>query len=154
MLSEEDFKHKYLQHPITFLTEENLEKLETHCIRASRTEIGVEHKVVLELLDRYYQYKKKNEELKATINKQSIDISNNLLELQQKDKQIDLMINFIYEIFCKYPGTISHALRKNGFNDDQCGTCENTDRNCIKCLKQYFKKQAKEKGEEYERITS
>lgn len=37
------------------------------------------------------EHKKENEELKATINKQSIDISKNLLELQQKDKQIDLI---------------------------------------------------------------
>lgn len=34
---------------------------------------------------------KEKEELKATVNKQSLNISNNLLELQQKDKQIDLM---------------------------------------------------------------
>lgn len=34
---------------------------------------------------------KEKEVLKATVNKQSLNISNNLLELQQKDKQIDLM---------------------------------------------------------------
>ena len=130
MLSEEDFKHKYLQHPITFLTEENLEKLETHCIRASRTEIGVEHKVVLELLDRYYQYKKENEELKATINKQSIDISNNLLELQQKDKQIDLMAEYIEKVTVDIKIAFGENMLWN--------------RNYIK---QYFEKQAKEKGE-------
>ena len=61
MLSEEDFKYKYLQHPITFLTEENLDKLETHCRKASNYEKGIEHKVVLELLERYYQYQKENE---------------------------------------------------------------------------------------------
>lgn len=66
---------------------------------------------------------------------------------EQKDNQIDLMINFMYETWCKYPGTISHVLRKNGFNDDKCGTCENTDRNCIKCLKEYFETKTKEKGE-------
>lgn len=43
------------------------------------------------------ELKKENEELKATINKQSLDISNNLLELQQKDKQIDLMADKLVE---------------------------------------------------------
>ena len=42
---------------------------------------------------------KENEELKATVNKQSIDISNNLLELQQKDRQIDLMAELVYKRF-------------------------------------------------------
>ena len=65
----------------------------------------------------------------------------------KQNKIIDLTINFIYEIWCKYPGSISYELRLNGFNDDECGTCENTNRNCIECLKQYFEKLAKEKGE-------
>lgn len=68
-------------------------------------------------------------------------------ENMQLKKQIDLMINFMYEIWCKYPGSISHELRLNGFNDDECGTCENTDRNCVKCLKQYFEKKAEAEGE-------
>ena len=65
----------------------------------------------------------------------------------KQNKIIDLTINFLYEIWCKYPGSISYELRLNGFNDDECDTCENTNRNCIECLKQYFKKLAKEKGE-------
>ena len=40
---------------------------------------------------------KENKVLKTTINKQSADISNNLLELQQKDKQIDLMAEVMYK---------------------------------------------------------
>ena len=65
-------------------------------------------------------------------------------ENKEKDKQTDLMINFMYETWCKYPGTISHALRRNGFNDDECGTCENTDKNCVKCIKQYFERKSEE----------
>ena len=82
MLSEEDFKCKYLQCPITFLTEENLDKLETHCRKAANFEIGVEHKVVLELLERYYQYQKE------------IQDKNNKIKKQQK--QLDLMAEYIY----------------------------------------------------------
>ena len=52
------------------------------------------YKTVLNLITKL---QKENEELKATVNKQSIDISNNLLELQQKDKQIDLMVQEIKE---------------------------------------------------------
>lgn len=62
----------------------------------------------------------------------------------KQNKIIDLTINFIYEIWCKYPGSISYELRLNGFNDDECDTCENTNRNCIECLKQYFERKSKE----------
>ena len=50
MLSEDDFKNKYLKHPISYLSEENLDKLEMHCRKVSKIERGIEHKVVLELL--------------------------------------------------------------------------------------------------------
>lgn len=66
-----NFRNKYLQHPITFLTEKNLDKLEDHCRKAINYERGVEHKVVLELLERYKEFltkiekdKKRIEELK------------------------------------------------------------------------------------------
>lgn len=133
MLSEEDFKYKYLQQPITFLTEENLDKLETHCRKASKIERGVEHKVVLELLDRYYQYQKENKDLKVTINKQSLDISNNLLELQQKDKKIDLMAEYWNTglAMCDNCDKIVEKYEEN---------------TCKECIKQYFETKAK-KGE-------
>lgn len=86
MLLEEDFKNKYLQHPISFLSEENLDKLETHCRKASKIERGIEHKVVLELLDRYYQYQKELENKKNKITKLQ-------KENEEKDKQIDLILN-------------------------------------------------------------
>ena len=44
--------------------------------------------IILKLITKL---QKENEEQKTTINKQSLDISNNLIELQQKDKQIFLM---------------------------------------------------------------
>ena len=56
------------------------------------------YKEEVELYKRKIDFlQKENEELKSTINKQSLDISNNLIELQQKDKQIDLMA----ELVCK-----------------------------------------------------
>lgn len=63
----ENFKNRYLQHPITFLTEENLDKLETHCRKAIHYERGVEHKVVLELLERYEEFLAKREQDKKRI---------------------------------------------------------------------------------------
>ena len=91
---------------------------------------------------------KENEVLKRAFDKQSGDIGNYLVELQQKDKQIDLITSFIYKALCEYPGTISHALRKSGFNDDECANCEPADKKiCKDCIKQYFEQKAKEKGE-------
>lgn len=63
----EDFKNRLLQRPITFLTEENLDKLEHHCKKAIHYERGVEHKVVLELLERYKELLTKREEDKNKI---------------------------------------------------------------------------------------
>lgn len=65
----EDFKNRLLQHPITFLTEENLDKLEDHCRKAIHYERGVEHKVVLELLVRYKEFLAEREEDKKEIEK-------------------------------------------------------------------------------------
>ena len=84
----EDFKNRHLQHPITFLTEENLDKLEAHCRKAIRYERGVEHKVVFELLERYKEFlvekeqdKKKIKELEA-----KLEEANRQLDLDYVDK--------------------------------------------------------------------
>lgn len=73
----EDFKNRYLQRPITFLTEENLDKLEDHCRKAIRYERGVEHKVVLELLERYKEFLAERENDKKKIK-----------NLEEKNKEI------------------------------------------------------------------
>lgn len=84
------------------------------------------HKNILEIL-------KENEELKITVNKQSIDISNNLSELQQKDKQIDLMAEYWNSglAMCDNCDKIIEKYEKNA---------------CKDCIKQYFETKAK-KGE-------
>lgn len=73
VLYEEDLKKELLQRPISFLTEENLDKLETHCLRAIRFERGVEHKVVLELLKRYKEYSLEREQDKKRIQELEAD---------------------------------------------------------------------------------
>ena len=134
----EVFKNNYLQHPITFLTEENLDKLEIHCRKAIHYERGLEHQVVLELLDRYYQYQK---ELK--------DKNNRITKLQkenkEKDKQIDLMAEYMEENMDEYQLDEIYAKQYN---------CNGMERNWtrgkekeVKDIKQYFEKLAKEKGE-------
>ena len=50
------YKAKYLQEPITMLTEENLELLEKHCIKNRKQDIGRrfrEHEIVFELIQAY-----------------------------------------------------------------------------------------------------
>lgn len=63
----ENLKNRLLQRPTTFLTEENLDKLEDHCRKAIRYERGIEHKVVLELLERYKEFLAEREEDKKKI---------------------------------------------------------------------------------------
>lgn len=94
----ENFKHRLLQRPITFLTEENLDKLEEHCRKAIRYERGIEHKVVLELLERYKEFlaereedkkrmaelEKENERLKAKIDIENWQEKNVYESLKEK----------------------------------------------------------------------
>lgn len=142
MLSEEDFKCKYLQCPITFLTEENLDKLETHCRKAANFERGVEHKVVLELLERYYQYqkeiqdkknkitklKKENEENKYLYQKALSDVVSADKENIELKKQIDLMAEYIDG---DDTSLANYLFRKNG----ECNK---------EMIKQYFENKVKE----------
>ena len=65
----------------------------------------------------------------------------------QLKKQIDLQIEFIYKMWCDYPGSVFKKLKNEGFDDSNCGLCEYSDRNCKICIKQHFEKLAKEKGE-------
>lgn len=59
----ETFKMKHIQKPISFLTEKNLEELEEHCKKTIHFERGIEHKVTLELLDRYRELESEKEKL-------------------------------------------------------------------------------------------
>ena len=90
------------------------------------------------LLD-YKKLQKENEELTTALSKQSKDIGNYLAELQQKDKQIDLMARYIANI------DIDEDICKEQA-DNNCDDI-NREADCKDCIKQYFEKQAKEKGE-------
>ena len=54
-------------------------------------------KSVRTVLNLITKLQKENEILKRAFDKQTADISNNLLELQQKDKQIDLMSEVMFK---------------------------------------------------------
>lgn len=82
MSEADNFKNRYLQQPITFLTEENLDKLENHCKKAIHYERGIEHQVVLELLERYKEFLAEREEDKKRIERLQV------LEDDLKDKRI------------------------------------------------------------------
>lgn len=90
------------------------------------------------LLD-YQKLQKENEELTTALSKQSKDIGNYLVELQQKDKQIDLMGETIRKL------AISLASYKGSYNKETINFTGS-----IKDVKQYFEKLAKEKKIKYE----
>lgn len=103
--------------------------------------------VVLNIIDRLrkenedIQNRKEHQELrfkkyKENIEKQHEEIYEDLVSKQEeKDKQIDLMAEFINK------QDIDEEICKNNISDlcDEYGTGIN----CIKCIKQYFKKKAK-----------
>ncbi len=83
--------------------------------------------------------KKENEVLKRAFDKQSGDLGNYLVELQQKDKQIDLMAGYISNL------DIDENICKEQ-SDNNCDDI-NREADCKDCIKQYFETKAKEKGE-------
>ena len=76
------FKNNLLQRPITFLTEENLDKLEIHCRKAIHYERGLEHQVVLELLERHKEHLAEREQDRKRIKELEV------LEDDLKDKRV------------------------------------------------------------------
>lgn len=99
-------------------------------VNIDKTEIINEYNhsvgIVLNLITKL---QKENEELTTALSKQSKDIGNYLVELQQKDKQIDLMARAI--------DNYDSQLVINTFKDKEY-------------VKQYFEKLAKEKKIKYE----
>lgn len=66
------------------------------------------------------------------------------VELEKKDKMIDLILDFIYDIWCVCPVTTTHELDVYDFNVNQCADCEHLDKKCKSCLKQHFERKAEE----------
>ena len=104
-----------------------LSEILNYCKKEELTNYENIIKIVLNLITKL---QKENEVLKRAFDKQSGDIGNYLVELQQKDKQIDLMAEYWH---------CGLAI---------CENCANYDEyKCKICIKQYFEKLAKEKGE-------
>lgn len=82
MLSEEEKK------AIEYLTKY------IHWETAGERSLETDIETVLNLITKL---QKENEILKRAFDKQTADMSNNLLELQQKDKQIDLMAEVMFK---------------------------------------------------------
>ena len=83
-----------------------------------------------EILCLINKLQKENEVLKRAFDRQSGDLGNYLVELQQKDKQIDLMAEYWHCGLAICENCVNYA-------EDKCKIC----------IKQYFETKAKEKGE-------
>ena len=117
----EVFKNNYLQHPITFLTEENLDKLEIHCRKAIHYERGLEHQVVLELLERHKEHLAEREQDKKRIKEleeenrifkdsnvlvnRYFKLKDNSIPVQKVKDKIEENNKIMIDTQNKYPGT-------------------------------------------------
>ena len=130
---------------------ENLKKIREDTIKAnkcglSNNDFKEEIEVYDTVLNLIAKLKKENKEKDKYIkNSENIttemsnDINKLLLEIKEKDKQIDLMAEYISNLdidedFCKEQA------------DNNCYDI-NRRAKCKDCIKQYFEKQAKEKGD-------
>lgn len=102
----ENFKREFLQQSISFLTKENLDELEEHCLKAMRHERGIEHKITLELLQRYKEYLAEREQDKKRIQ----ELENKYLhEKVAKEEVEELLENSIPK------QKVKDLINKNGF---------------------------------------
>ena len=93
MLSEEEKKaiEYYSNKEVSFSVDFDTEKL-LKALGITEEDSFENHQIRFKtLLNLITKLQKENEILKRAFDKQTADMSNNLLELQQKDKQIDLM---------------------------------------------------------------
>ena len=144
MLSEEEKK-----------TTEKLKKIKEDTMTAnkcglSNNDFKEEIEVYDTVLNLIAKLKKENKEKDKYIkNSENIttemsnDINKLLLEIKEKDKQIDLMAEYILNL------DIDEDICKEQADNN----CDNINRGakCKDCIKQYFEKLVKEKGEEYAR---
>lgn len=82
---------------------------------------------------------KENEILKRAFDKQTADMSNNLLELQQKDKQIDLMAKQIDILMNTNNEELDCFIPTDFSNINDCVK----KKSCEDCIKNFFKFRAK-----------
>ena len=69
-------------------------------------------------------------------------------ENEEKDKQIDLMALTLSNVCTGIPSIIEQFEKEYcEFINSNEDCCWKTDKNCQDCIKQYFEKQAKEKGD-------
>lgn len=83
------FKNKYLQKPISAVTEESLELLEGHCKRQLHREIGQivrEHEIVLELIYRYKKQQKELEQKESILDKVTDKLKEDIKEFNRLRK--------------------------------------------------------------------
>lgn len=91
----------------------------------------VEKKYLDTVLNLIEKLKEENKVFKRALDKETADRSNDLLELQKKDKIIDLMANFIgQDMMCIRPEI----------------ECNKMTHDCQKCIKQYFERKATNNG--------
>ena len=72
----------------------------------------------------------------------TLDIIN---KSKYKDKQIDLIYDFLYMFGCERSGSFMKALGLNGFDLNKCDNCEYKTYDCKNCIKQYFNKKVLQK---------
>lgn len=99
MLSEEEKKaiEYYSNKEVSFSVDFDTEKL-LKALGITEEDSFENHQIRFKtLLNLITKLQKENEILKRAFDKQTADMSNNLLELQQKDKQIDLMAEVMFK---------------------------------------------------------
>lgn len=70
------------------------------------------------------------------------------MDKKEKDKQIDLMALTLSNVCTGIPSIIEQFEKEYcEFINSNEDCCWKTDKNCQDCIKQYFEKQAKEKGD-------
>lgn len=67
-------------------------------------------------------------------------IENVLNLLEKKDKEKNIIYDFLYKFGSKFSGSFMKALSEDGFDIKKCENCEYETCDCKDCIKQYFER--------------
>ncbi|HAB66530.1 MAG TPA: hypothetical protein DCE23_04085 [Firmicutes bacterium] len=70
-------------------------------------------------------------------------IENVLNLLEKKDKEKNIIYDFLYKFGSKFSGSFMKALSEDGFDIKKCENCEYETCDCKDCIKQYFERNIK-----------
>lgn len=84
------------------------------------------------------------EQLKIARNGMDLLLKQKTAEIEKKDKEKNIIYDFLYKFGSKFSGSFMKALSEDGFDIKKCENCEYETCDCKDCIKQYFERKVED----------